>query len=280
MVMLQSCSCDLEKLAVTLNTFSFLLLDKGNRKIALELHSLDFLLSLLRRNADPGIVCSTLGALLNLLKHESKDKVLLWKHTNKGALLSLITAKQAPEVIVEALYTCRILGFVSTKSQLLEPALLPVVAEVLHPATDVRVLLKALNFLNHAASLPNTQQLGGWHTCVFRVVPLLTQCSDGDVRDSALTVLCGLSEHADFRNMFYAAGAVAPLLAALSDPRCAISSKAAFVLGSLSEGGLPRDKLCQEPAVLSMLRVLAVNHCVEVTIGESTTRWPYIRCAC
>lgn len=135
-----------------------------------------------------------------------------------------------------------------------------------------QVLLKALKLLNAAAAVPDTEHLHapGWHNVVFRIVPLLSAsqtAGSAEVLDSALDVLVSLSEHAHFGNMFYASGCIAPLLALLGSANCGLAQSASCILSALAEGGLSRDKLCQDTALLPMMRALKANHCVVVTIG-------------
>lgn len=257
----------------------------------------------------------------------------LWQHSNKGALLTMLSNRHNSAVIVETLRTCRMLCFApgtgcgggcgaatgaagedatnnatgsgaccggsaasgdeqhsgeqrhghhghhhhhshhhSLGQQLLEPALLTVAAELLHPNADVCVLHKSLKLLRDASAILACASgarcpQGCWHNAVFRIVPLLTHCSDVEVVEAALTVLVNLSEHSFSHNMLFASGCIPPLLHLLSHKRCAVSQQASCVLSALAEGGLSRDKLCQDTALLALLRVLNANHCVTVTLG-------------
>eukprot|EP00198_Chlamydomonas_reinhardtii_P006412 XP_001695748.1 predicted protein [Chlamydomonas reinhardtii] len=287
-----------------LETLSFLLLDRMNRRACLELRALDILLDILRRATDQQVLLSALEALCSLCKHDARDKMALWQHSNKGALLTMLSNRHNSAVIVETLRTCRMLCFApgtgcgggcgaatgaagedatnnATGSgaccgglgqQLLEPALLTVAAELLHPNADVCVLHKSLKLLRDASAILACASgarcpQGCWHNAVFRIVPLLTHCSDVEVVEAALTVLVNLSEHSFSHNMLFASGCIPPLLHLLSHKRCAVSQQASCVLSALAEGGLSRDKLCQDTALLALLRVLNANHCVTVTLG-------------
>ncbi|GLC40291.1 hypothetical protein PLESTB_001598200 [Pleodorina starrii] len=371
-----------------LDTLSFLLLDRANREACHELRGLDVLLDILRRATDQHVLLSGLEALCSLCKHDPKDKMALWRHPNKGALLSMLSSRHGSALVVESLRTCRTLCFAviyppttnttytdssapSTKTsttttrsrcgsamnleaccnskqqqrqgccadggapvqqqqsqrgsgsgasapvvsdskqtgssqrhqqahgslQLLEPALLTVASELLHPSADSLVLMKALKLLGAASAIVTCAGGGGsgrdgsssgragglgsglggggsgsgccgcWHNAVFRIVPLLTHCGDVDVVEASLEVLLNLSEHSTFHNLFFAAGCIPPLLHLLSHKRCGVSQSASCVLSALAEGGLSRDKLCQDTALLAMMRVLQTNHCVVVTIG-------------
>ncbi|KAG2495387.1 hypothetical protein HYH03_006655 [Edaphochlamys debaryana] len=351
---------DTGRMVRQLDTLSFLLLDRQNRRACLELRALDGVLDVLRRATEPAVLFSALEVLQALCRHSAADKLTLWQHPNKGALMSMLSSRHSAPVIVEALRTCRLLAFAvgqapphgSTSSLaswagqegkgscgmpccepgdhdhthahgdaahphphgrhhgqhrhpphhhhhhhgrghhghsqlvLLEPALLTVVAELLHPSFDRPVLLKALKLLTSASGMGamgvgsgssvsggGGGGLGGgssahhWHNAVFRLVPLLTHCADVDVVEAALAVLVNLSELDTFHNMFFASGCIPPLLHLLNHKRCAISQSASCVLSALSEGGLSRDKLCQDTALLAMLRVLQAGHCVVVTLG-------------
>ncbi|KAG2439948.1 hypothetical protein HXX76_004067 [Chlamydomonas incerta] len=320
-----------------LETLSFLLLDRMNRRACLELRALDILLDILRRATDQQVLLSALEAVCNLCKHDARDKMALWQHPNKGALLTMLSTRHNSTVIVETLRTCRTLCFApatgcgggcggatgspgedgastngggaccggATASgedkhageqrqghhahhhghhhhhshhhhglgqQLLEPALLTVAAELLHPNADVHVLHKALRLLRDASAILACASgvrcpQGCWHNAVFRIVPLLTHCGDVEVVENALTVLVNLSEHSFSHNMLFASGCIQPLLHLLSHKRCAVSQQASCVLSALAEGGMSRDKLCQDTALLALLRVLNANHCITVTLG-------------
>ena len=58
-----------------LETLSFLLLDRMNRRACLELRALDILLDILRRATDQQVLLSALEALCSLCKHDARDKV-------------------------------------------------------------------------------------------------------------------------------------------------------------------------------------------------------------
>jgi hypothetical protein len=197
---------------------------------------------------------------------------------------------------------------------LLEPALLTVAAELLHPATDRGVLLKALKLLASATATVSGSGCapGAWTHAAFRLVPLLSDAVDTCVLEAALGVLVNLTEHAAFTRMFFAAGGsgvgvhaapcawffkqeprqlvtsscaslnpvrrcvlrafftagvTMPLLQLLNHSCCAVAESASCVLSALAEGGLSRDKLCQEEPLLAMLRCLQARTCVTVTIG-------------
>lgn len=67
-------------------------------------------------------------------------QVALWQHPNKGALLSMMNTRHSPTLIIESLRTCRQLCFSGPgSSKLLEPALLTVASELLHPHMDLQV---------------------------------------------------------------------------------------------------------------------------------------------
>ncbi|KXZ44745.1 hypothetical protein GPECTOR_63g7 [Gonium pectorale] len=299
-----------------MDTLSFLLMDRANRRACHELRALDVLLDILRRASDQQQVqLSCLEALCSLCKHDAKEKMALWQHPNRGALLSMLNNRNSSVLVIETLRVCRTLCFAAASGgadcasssaatgacnnsccslsererdgehrhrsshshthgplQLLEPALLTVTAELLHPSTDVSVLLKALKLLHVASAHVGCAKdspgcCGCWHNAMFRLVPLLTHCADMDVVESALAVLVNLSEHEMFHNVCFASGCIPPLLHLLNHKRCAVSQSASCVLSALAEGGLSRDKLCQDTALLAMLRVLHTNHCVVVTLG-------------
>ncbi|PNH02660.1 hypothetical protein TSOC_011339, partial [Tetrabaena socialis] len=282
-----------------LTTLSFLLLDKANRRVCHELQALDVLLGILRRATDQQVLLAALDALCNLCKYDVKDKMALWQHPNKGALLSMLSNRHSSVIVVETLRTCRTLCFAFSSSSAvsagkcasacctsaaqpsgqqeqlprtcLEPALVTVASELLHPSTDTHVLLKALKLLTWASAIVTDPKQSHtavyWHNAVFRIVPLLTHCANLEVVESASDILVNLSEHESFEKIFFASGCIPPLLHLLNHKRCAVSQSASCVLSSLAEGGLSRDKLCQDTALLAMLRVLQNNHCVVVTLG-------------
>jgi hypothetical protein len=59
-----------------LETLSFLLLDRMNRRACLELRALDILLDILRRATDQQVLLSALEAVCSLCKHDARDKVI------------------------------------------------------------------------------------------------------------------------------------------------------------------------------------------------------------
>ncbi len=69
--------------------------------------------------------------------------------------------------------------------------------------------------------------------------------------------------------LFPCPGCIPPLLHLLAHKRCAVSQLASCVLSALAEGGMSRDKLCQDTALLAMMRCLQANHCATVTLGEA-----------
>ena len=85
-------------------------------------------------------------------------------------------------------------------------------------------------------------------------------------------MLLSLSEHTVFRNMFAGAGAIPPLLSLLVNQVKSLSVTAACILSSLSEAGLSREQLCQDPALVAMLRTLQVcmgaKHCMACTLSN------------
>lgn len=58
-----------------LETLSFLLLDRSNRRACHELGGLDVLLDILRRATDQQVLLCAVGALCSLCKHDVNDKV-------------------------------------------------------------------------------------------------------------------------------------------------------------------------------------------------------------
>ncbi|GLI59597.1 hypothetical protein VaNZ11_001526 [Volvox africanus] len=359
---------DFSCLVRCLDTLSFLLMDRANRRACHELGGLDVLLDVLHRATDQHILLKGLEALCGLCKHDARDKMALWQHKKKGVLLSMLNSRHGSTIVVETLRTCRNLCFAACSStrgsisncginslqpvscttstcqdscahphsgshaslqrqqrvggssatagapkpvvphdshnhnphgllQLLEPGLLTVVSGLLHPATDTAVLMKALKLLIAASEVAvssaaaessicsggsssspggpcappganaNAGCCGCWRTPVFQLVPLLTHCSDVEVVESALAVMVNLSEHSAYHWLLDASGCIPPLLHLLSHKRCGISQAASCVLSVLAEGGVPRVKLCQDMALLAMMRVLQTNHCVVVTIG-------------
>ncbi|GLC40292.1 hypothetical protein PLESTM_001045300 [Pleodorina starrii] len=193
------------------------------------------------------------GALCSLCKHDPKDKMALWRHPNKGALLSMTGSSQRHQQAHGSL-------------QLLEPALLTVASELLHPSADSLVLMKALKAAGSGDS----------HCHVAQVVVAAAATAAAVVGPVAWGVVWAGGRAAAPAAAACWHNAVFRIVTA-ADPLRRLDfggglpgvSLASCVLSALAEGGLSRDKLCQDTALLAMMRVLQTNHCVVVTIGGS-----------
>lgn len=151
------------------------------------------------------------------------------------------------------------------KPKLLVPELLPVLMNLLTPTLPHPVLLRTLGVLKMCADGADVENLHAWHLVVFRLVPLLR---DNVVCGATLNVLLPLSELTSFQNMFMAAGAIPPLLALLLHPVRTVAVTATCIISCLSDVGFSRDQLCQEQALVSLLRTLQHNkEHVDVSIG-------------
>lgn len=76
-----------------------------------------------------------------------------------------------------------------------------------------------------------------------------------------------LSEYMAFKNIFFAAGAIPPLLSLLVHPVQSVAVTAACAISCLCDAGLSSEQLAQEPALVALLRALQVVQAVEVNIG-------------
>ncbi len=74
MVMIQS-ECDDHALQRSLDTLSFLLLDKANRKVVQDLGGLSLLMSLYTRITDWSLLRMTLSCVCSLVRFDDRDKV-------------------------------------------------------------------------------------------------------------------------------------------------------------------------------------------------------------
>ena len=63
------------KVQYCLETLSFMLLDRQNRKMVAELHGLDILVMICGRFTDPNVLVMALEAIVNMVKGDDKDKV-------------------------------------------------------------------------------------------------------------------------------------------------------------------------------------------------------------
>ena len=68
---------DIDKVRRCLDTISFLVLDKANRKTAEDLDCIGTILGVLRSFNHPGILGSALASLVSMVKHDDQDKVRL-----------------------------------------------------------------------------------------------------------------------------------------------------------------------------------------------------------
>jgi hypothetical protein len=169
---------------------------------------------------------------------------------------------------------------------LLEPALTSALAEALHPAADVPVLLSALRLLSKAAAsidpeLPapplspspagipscseqqqQQQRVGaGWHKVLFALMPLLipTHRRQGHlVLGAALELLVVLTEqHQQLHAAVCISGCLPPLLAQVLEGTSEQSLQAACILTGIVDTTAAQERLCQEPALAALLRVLS-----------------------
>jgi hypothetical protein len=168
---------------------------------------------------------------------------------------------------------------------LLEPALIPALAEALHPAVDAPVLLSALRLLSKAAgsidlelpapplspspagSFSGSEQqqqrrvAAGWHKVLFALMPLLipTHRRQGHlVLGAALELLVVLTEqHPQLHAAVCISGCLPPLLAQVLEGTSEQSLQAACILTGIVDTAAAQERLCQEPALAALLRVLS-----------------------
>lgn len=169
---------------------------------------------------------------------------------------------------------------------LLEPALIPALAEALHPAADAPVLLSALRLLSKAAAsieseLPapplspspgsssdageqqqqQRSMAAGWHQVLFALMPLLipTHRRQGPmVLNAALELLVVLTEqHPQLHAAVCISGCLPPLLAQVLEGSSEQSLQAACILTGIVDTAAAQERLCQEPALAALLRVLS-----------------------
>ncbi|GIL77068.1 hypothetical protein Vretimale_3220 [Volvox reticuliferus] len=107
---------DLSCVVRCLDTLSFLLMDRANRRACHELGGLDVLLDVLHRATDQHILLKGLEALCGLCKHDARDKMVLWQHKKKGVLLSMLNSRHGSAIVIETLRTCRTLCFAACSS--------------------------------------------------------------------------------------------------------------------------------------------------------------------
>jgi len=266
MAMIES-ETEADRLRCCLETLAFLLLDKANRKVVNELRGLDLIMRVFQRASDPNVQISALDALHSLVKSEDADKERLWAHPQKQLVLGMAKPKLGAGQLCEVLCLLRKMSFrtIGNELELLEPGLLAVLSNLLAPTLPHPVLLKALKVLRYCAECAGNDHLNSWHLIVFKLVPLLR---DSVVCEATLNVLLPLSEHMAFKNLFMAAGAIPPLLALLLHPVKSVAVTATCVISCLSDVGLSREQLCQEPALVALMRTLQHNRQhVDVNIG-------------
>jgi hypothetical protein len=309
-----------QKVVDCIDTVRYLATDDSNRLALVDLGVLELLLSKLHAGPDavPEVAVASLQALAAVAKYDG-IKRQLWDLSDSSVLLQLLSSRLASPVVYAAHQAVAQLAwstadngaygtssssnsifFDSTSSrvsgcssdsvcsgpnELLVPGLVSALADCLHPAADVQVLLSALKLLNRAAAdwqteLPSTPKSArstvsrssqtleaqqrhlqtGWRQVVFSVMPLLipTHRRHGHlVLSAALELLVVLTEqNTQLHNLVVAAGCLAPLLALLLNGSAGQSLQAACILTGLVETPAAQHHLSQEPALAALLRVL------------------------
>ena len=99
----------------------------------------------------------------------------LWTHPGKAALLSFIHPKLNSAHLADALCVLRKVAFRGPPNspQLIDPAVLSPVSQLLLPTLPATVVTKALRILRLCAENAVQGHMAPWHTTVFRLVPLL-----------------------------------------------------------------------------------------------------------
>jgi hypothetical protein len=312
-----------QKVVDCIDTVKYLSMDDSNRMALMDLGAVELLLSKLQRAAQPApeVSVAALGALPAICKYDAL-KQQLWDNPDSAVILQLLRSRRmSPEVkaahmaagqlawscdsssgsncasamcggsssVFDSVSSGPLSSADSSSSScsganvLLEPALTSALAEALHPAADVPVLLSALRLLSKAAAsidpeLPapplspspagstssseQPERVGaGWHKVLFALMPLLipTHRRQGHlVLGAALELLVVLTEqHQQLHAAVCISGCLPPLLAQVLEGTSEQSLQAACILTGIVDTAAAQERLCQEPALAALLRVLS-----------------------
>lgn len=256
-------------LRTALDTLSFLTVDQSNTKIALDLGAPRVLLDLVQNSTSVTLSVSILETLVALARFDDTVKIQCWESGSKQTILDLLHSKLDLNARLRLFTSVKHLAFISTENTpvLLVPQLVSIVGNVLHPSLDLGLLHQCFEVLKAATRSPGFAKLPGWHECIFKLVPFLTPGTPHYGTKACLNLLCTLGDVDSFRNVLYAAGCLPPVLSLLSSTTTRIASCASSLLAILAEGGLSRDKLCEAPVLVVLLRVLRSKTCTDVQIG-------------
>jgi hypothetical protein len=311
-----------QKVVDCIDTVKYLSMDDSNRMALIDLGAVELLLSKLQRQAKPApeVSVAALGALSAICKYDAL-KQQLWENADSAVVLQLLRSRRSnPEVKAahiaagQLAWSCdsssssscasamcggssSVFDSVSSNpfssadsssscsgaNVLLEPALIPALAEALHPAADAPVLLSALRLLSKAAASidaeipapplspspagheqqqPQHQRAGaGWHKVLFALMPLLipTHRRQGHlVLNAAMELLVVLTEqHPQLHAAVCISGCLPPLLAQVLEGTSEQSLQAACILTGIVDTAAAQERLSQEPALAALLRVLS-----------------------
>jgi hypothetical protein len=311
-----------QKVVDCIDTVKYLSMDDSNCMALIDLGAVELLLSKLQRSAKPApeVSVAALGALSAICKYDAL-KQQLWDNPDSAVILQLLRSRRiSPEVKAAHMAAGQLAWSCDSSSSsncasamcggstsvfdsvssgpfssadsssssccganvLLEPALTSALAEALHPAADVPVLLSALRLLSkaaasidpelpapplspaatHSSEQPQSQRVGaGWHKVLFALMPLLipTHRRQGHlVLGAALELLVVLTEqHQQLHAAVCISGCLPPLLAQVLEGTSEQSLQAACILTGIVDTAAAQERLCQEPALAALLRVLS-----------------------
>eukprot|EP00878_Enallax_costatus_P002767 GHUV01002957.1.p1 GENE.GHUV01002957.1~~GHUV01002957.1.p1 ORF type:complete len:788 (+),score=265.99 GHUV01002957.1:973-3336(+) len=311
-------AAQLQKVIDCIDTVRYLAMDDSNRMALIDLGAVDLLLSKLQPAAKPApqVIISCLAALSQVCKHDVM-KQQLWDNSDSAVILQLLSSRQNTPAVKAAHHAVMQLGWsvdsaygscctssitgsifdsvtshissadssssmCSGANVLLEPAIIPALAEALHPAADVPVLMSALKLLSKAAASDDfdasapavgpdinsiaeqpalkRQQQVNWNKVLFALMPLLipTQRRQGHlVLSAALELLVVLTErYLELQPAVCAAGCLPPLLVQVLEGHSEQSLQAACILTGIVDCSAAQDRLAQEPALALLLRVV------------------------
>lgn len=256
MSMIQS-ECDLDALRSCMDTMSFLLLDKANRKVVHDLGGLSLLMSIFTRESDWQLLRMVLDCVCSLVKADDAEKLKVWRHPGKAGLLALINPRAGVPHLLETLCLVRKIAFRGQQRpmELYEPLVLASASDVLASHQPAVVVNKVCKLLRWCAEAAGNEHFDLWKGVLTRLTP---QLRDPGTCEGALGVLLSLSEHLAHHNLFAPSGVVPAVLGLLTHPSRGVCVTASCIMSTLCEGnGLSRAQLCTEPCLIVLLRALS-----------------------